>query len=177
MGIITTTCTTDHELRQILQLQQKNRPGILSSEELAQEGFVTVSHTFELLKKMNLVHPHIIAKDGNLVVGYALCMHPSFGTAIEILKPMFAQINRLVPQPESYMIMGQICIDKAYRKRGIFRSLYSRMKEKVQPQFKGIITEVATTNPRSLQAHYAVGFTDITTYVSEGTEWKLILLV
>ncbi|WP_026811268.1 GNAT family N-acetyltransferase [Arenibacter latericius] len=176
MDIQITTCTTENELQQILDLQKKNRPANLSSEEKAQEGFVTVSHTLELLSRMNAVCPHIGAKDGDVVVGYALCMHPNFGLEIEILKPMIAEINSLLPPPDPYIIMGQICIDKEYRKMGIFRKLYEAMKDTVQPKFTSIITEVDTSNPRSLNAHYAVGFTDLRTYVSGKYEWKLIEL-
>ncbi|GGW46841.1 GNAT family N-acetyltransferase [Arenibacter certesii] len=176
MGIVTTTCTKESELIQILSLQSKNSPENLSSGEKTQEGFVTVSHNLELLNRMNAVCPHIIAKDGAVVVGYALCMHPNFGLEIEILKPMIAEINSLLPPPDPYIIMGQICIDKSYRKKGIFRELYKTMKQTLPPQYKRIITEVDTSNPRSLNAHYAVGFTDLKTYVSGKHEWKLIEL-
>lgn len=177
MEIITTICTTEQELQQILNLQKKNSPSNLSLEEKVQEGFVTVTHTLELLTRMNLVCPHIIAKDGDKVVGYALCMHPSFRNDIEILIPMFAVLDTLLaPHQDSYMIMGQICIDKEYRKMGIFRKLYQTMKNAAQPRFTGIITEVDATNTRSLNAHYSVGFTDLTTYESGGQEWKLMVL-
>lgn len=176
MRIITTICSSENELLQILNLQQRNRPSTLSSEEKIEEGFVTVSHSLEMLTKMNSVYPHIIAKEGDTVVGYALCMHPSFRNDIEILKPMFTEIDTLVEEPESYMIMGQICIDRAYRKMGIFRKLYQAMKAHIQPQFKVIITEVDIKNTRSLNAHYGVGFIDLKTYNSGGQEWKLIVL-
>ena len=38
---------TENELRQILNLQQKNAVSALSSNEQMHEGFVTVSHTYE----------------------------------------------------------------------------------------------------------------------------------
>ena len=54
--------------------------------------------------------------------------------------------------------MGQICIAKNYRKQGIFRGLYHFYKAELQYQFNYLITEVAAINPRSMQAHEAVGF-------------------
>ena len=39
-------------------------------------------------------------------------MHPKFSNEIDILKPMFKEINSVVPHDEKYMVMGQICIDK-----------------------------------------------------------------
>ncbi|MBC8766530.1 GNAT family N-acetyltransferase [Arenibacter sp. BSSL-BM3] len=176
MEVIFKSCTNDSELRQILSLQQKNLISNLDSGEKEKEGFVTVSHTLELLTKMNTACPHIIAKVQDKVVGYALCMHPSFGNDIEVLKPMFKEIASTVPKTEPYMVMGQICIDKEYRRRGIFRKLYETMKNTIQPQFNSIITEVDATNLRSLEAHYAVGFKDLKTYSAGGQDWKLIVL-
>lgn len=176
MDFVFTRCTTQNELQQILDLQKKNLGIHLKLEEKEREGFVTVSHSLELLTQMNTVCPHIIAKDGDRVAGYALCMHPSFSNDIEILKPMFLELETLLSHRASYMVMGQICIAKEYRKQGIFRKLYGTMKDMVLPEFQGIITEVDATNHRSLQAHYAMGFTELKTYVSGGQEWKLIVL-
>lgn len=149
---------------------------VISSEEKLKEGFVTVHHDFDILKRMNDACPHILAKEGESVVGYALCMHPKFGDEIEVLKPMFYEINRLPTSIETYLIMGQICIDKTFRKRGIFRKLYETMLKEIQPKFNIIITEVDAKNTRSLDAHYAVGFNLISRYRFGGQDWVLIAM-
>ena len=167
---------TNKELHQILELQQKNLFASVSEEEHINEGFVTVSHSFEILKKMNAVCPHIIAKAGGKVIGYALCMHPYFSKKIEILKPMFREIMAVVLKDAKYMAMGQICIDKDYRKQGIFRNLYQTMSDSLKPEFDSIITEVDANNIRSLNAHYAIGFKHLKSYNSGGQDWELIIL-
>ncbi|MGI9550075.1 MAG: GNAT family N-acetyltransferase [Aurantibacter sp.] len=164
------------ELNQILKLQQLNLPARLSLEERKKEGFVTVDHTFDILERMNNVCRHIIAKDGHKVVGYALCMHPDFADEIAVLKPMFDQISQTLPKGTSYIVMGQTCVDKDYRNKGVFRKLYDAMKKAVQPEFSCIITKVDVKNTRSLSAHYAVGFVDLKTYSSGGQKWNLVLL-
>ena len=164
------------ELNQIIELQQKNLPHNVPQELRKKEGFVSVSHTLDILEQMHTVCPHIIAKDQDTVVAYALCMHSMFANEIDLLKPMFVKIEKSFPNDKSYIVMGQICIDKAYRGKGVFRKLYKTMQQFVFPDFKAIITEVDATNTRSLSAHYAIGFTDLTTYVSNGQEWKLIVL-
>ena len=161
---------------QILALQQKNLFTAISSEEKKIQGFVTVSHTFDLLKTMNDVCPHIIAKSEDRVIGYALCMHPKFADKIEVLRSMFDEIDAIHPKPENFIVMGQICIDKVYRGRGVFRQLYQSMQKAIQPEFEKIITKVDAENRRSLQAHYSVGFEKLKTYLSEGRKWKLIVL-
>jgi len=165
-----------NELEQILQLQRDNLPTVVSEEIKKKEGFVTVHHDFNILHKMNEVCPHIIAVTNEKVVGYALCMHPDFGDEIEVLKPMFAQLKQILGPEETYITMGQICIDKAYRRQGIFRKLYNYMLQELKPEFGCIITEVDAKNMRSLEAHYAVGFELLSRYASGGQDWELIRL-
>ena len=162
------------EMEGILALQQKNLPANLDEAEKATEGFLTVSHTSELLSRMNDVCPHIIAKSDDRVVGYALCMHPSFRDKIEVLKSMFVKIDALVDPGLNYIVMGQICIDKDYRRKGIFRGLYEFMRSELGTDYDMIITEVDDENRRSLDAHYAVGFREMTVYPSGGRTWHMV---
>lgn len=94
------------ELEQILALQQRNLPKNISQEESTKEGFVTVEHSLETLKSMNDVCGHIIAMDDGQVVGYALCMHPKFSGDIEVLRPMFMEIETALNDDVRYMVMG-----------------------------------------------------------------------
>ncbi len=174
--IIYTTVSAEDELLQILELQKANLPSVLAESELQAEGFVTVVHSLDLLRRMNDRCAHVLAKSGDQVVGYALCMHPDFSKEIEILKPMFQEIESVLPAEVPYLIMGQVCIDKAFRKRGIFRGLYNRMLAQYRSEFTQIITEVDEKNQRSLRAHYAIGFEDLIRYQSNGINWYLIVL-
>lgn len=171
-----TTATTDNELKEILALQQKNLPTSVSPQEKEKEGFVTVVHTFEILKAMNDVCAHIIAKSDNLVIAYALCMHPKFANDIAVLKPMFDELEAIIPPIPSFIAMGQICVDKAFRKQGVFRKLYETMQSVTQPTFESIITEIDASNTRSLQAHAAIGFEEVKTYESSGQLWRIVSL-
>jgi GNAT superfamily N-acetyltransferase len=163
------------ELEQIRTLQLQNNTENISSEEKLQEGFVTVQHSVALLEQMNSACAHIIAKDNDIVVGFALVMLSAFRNEIKVLIPMFERIDELVPKDKTYVVMGQICVDKNYRKQGIFRGLYHFYKEELQHQFDYLITEVAAINLRSMQAHEAVGFKIIDTYQEDGIVWNIML--
>ena len=167
---------SDIELQQILELQQANLPKSLTKDEKEQEGFLTVEHSFDVLKAMNKVCKHTIAIDQNRVVGYALSMHPSFDDKIPVLKSMVVEINTILPKDTYYMIMGQICIAKAYRGKGIFRGLYKTMREFISSNFDKIITQVDTKNTRSIHAHQAVGFKELKRYWADDKEWSLIVI-
>ena len=128
---------------------------------------------------MHDVCPHIIAKHNKNVIGYALCMLQGFKKDIPVLVPMFTEIDKELSakkQPLNYLIMGQICIDKKYRKQGVFRGLYAAMKQELQGSFDAIITEVDSANIRSSNAHKAVGFKELKKYTSNHQEWELIVL-
>jgi predicted GNAT superfamily acetyltransferase len=174
MDIEYTTATTTEELLQILSLQKINLKTSVSTEEMQQEGFVTVEHDYELLKRMNDTCAHIIAKEGDKVVGYALSMTSNFKDDITVLRPMFNELEGM--HVRNFLTMGQICISKSHRKMGIFKGLYEAMKKFSYPKYEYIITEVDATNTRSLGAHYAVGFEKVCTYHSLGQDWDLISL-
>lgn len=168
-----TTTTSEKELRQILVLQQQNLRKNLNNEEIQSQGFVTVVHEYETLYKMHEVHPHTIAKANNTVIGYVLSMSKKFGDSIEVLKPMFAELKKK-EITDNFIIMGQVCVSKDYRGKGVFRNLYNKMAENFSGEFSRIITEVDTLNSRSLNAHKAIGFTEICEYKAAGQVWKVI---
>lgn len=128
---------------------------------------------------MNDRCPHIIAKHNSKVVGYILCMVGDFRDDIPVLIPMFTEIDAALALSQendlNYVIMGQVCIAKAYRKQGIFRGLYAFMKTELKHDFDAVITEVDAENTRSSNTHKAVGFEMLKIYTSGKQEWELII--
>ncbi|MBT8267437.1 MAG: GNAT family N-acetyltransferase [Bacteroidia bacterium] len=165
---------TNTELEQILELQRINLPASLSEAEKQTEGFVTVHHNFETLKSLNDTCAHIIAVHDHKVIGYALCMDKSFRNVIPVLKPMFDKLDTILPIDSSFMIMGQVCVDKDFRKQGVFRGLYQHMRSELKSQYDQIITEVDTSNKRSLHAHLAIGFKILYSYRSKNHDWEIV---
>ena len=110
------------------------------------------------------------------MVGYTLCMLKEFKEKIEVLCPMFQQIYSCVKNDENYIVMGQVCIDKQFRKQGVFRGLYHFMKQEMSTQYDMIITEVDVVNTRSMNAHFAIGFKTLYSYRSNNQDWKILYL-
>lgn len=167
-------------LQQILELQFKNLESQITLNELKQEGFVTVHHTMELLSSIGGDYGHMVAKANGKVVAYALVMLKEFGNSIPVLVPMFEKINTLYFKNDAllhanYLVMGQVCVDKAYRGKGLFYELYTQMKLHLSQDFDYLITEVATRNPRSIRAHQKLGFECIHNYQAEGEDWDILL--
>ena len=125
---------------------------------------------------MNAICPHIIAKHHDEVIGYALCMVKDFKAKIPVLIPMFNEMESIILKNSNYVVMGQVCISKDYRKQGVFRGLYHFMAEVLKRDFDIIVTEVDIENTRSLNAHKAVGFTRLKNYRSSHRFWEIISL-
>lgn len=180
-NIVYTIVESDHDLYGILKLQRENLATEISREEALEYGFVTVEHNFALLKRMNSPYPHIIAKDGEEVIGYTLVMSRELRDEIPVLVPMFEQIDNLtingkMLKDTRYMIMGQVCIAKGYRGQGIFAGLYEEMARRMSVEFDYILTEVSLRNQRSLRAHHKVGFETIREYqADDGEVWAIVL--
>lgn len=174
MKVQYTRASSKNELLQILELQKKNAIASVDKKEQEKEGFVTLSHSFEILEQMNDACPHVIAKDGNLVVGYALVMLKEFRDKISILSAMFESATELLGD-KKYLAMGQVCVSKQYRRQGVFKEMYQFYKEELENDFDCLLTEVATNNQRSLNAHLNVGFKILKTQNTDGVSWELII--
>jgi GNAT superfamily N-acetyltransferase len=176
-----TTANSKSDLEGILKLQKSNLPRSLNSDEIQSQGFVTVDHTYDLLKKLNDHEKHVIAKDLDKVIGYVLAMTKQSKFDIPVLFPMFDVFDTVLYKekriPEyNYILVGQVCVDKEYRGQGIFDNCYTAYREFYKDKYHFAITEIANTNTRSLNAHKRIGFQEIYSYSGpDKTEWIIVL--
>ena len=179
--IVYTTAQTDEEIVQILELQKKNLPQNLTNEQITTQGFVTVDHSFDILKKMNTTEQSIIAKNNDSVIGYLLAMTREARNDIPVLIPMFEAFNNVVYNNKKiseykYIVVGQVCIAKAWRGQGILDDCYTAYKKHFRNKYDFAITEIHIKNKRSINAHYRIGFNSIHIYQDpKGDEWNVVL--
>ena len=164
----------DYELEQILELQRDNLARSLSAEDIASQGFVTVEHTLDVLRRMHAIRPSIVAKEGEKLAGYALVMPVECRSFIPILEPMFERLDSLGIGRQRFYVMGQICVGKPWRSRGVFDLLYSAHRRYLGSEYDCVVTEVAIRNTRSMRAHGRVGFEIIDRYRDATDEWALL---
>lgn len=179
--ILYTTAASKNDLKGILNLQKRNLARGLTKDEIQTQGFVTVDHSFEQLEVLNNYEKHVIAKDNEKLIGYLLAMTKRSRLDIAVLVPMFELFDTLpyngkLVSEYNYLVVGQVCIDKAYRGQGILDHCYETYRQHYGSKYDFAITEIAATNSRSLKAHERVGFKKINTYVSpDQTEWSVVL--
>jgi predicted GNAT superfamily acetyltransferase len=171
------TADSYEEFVGILDLQQENH---IKNLESLDQGFVFAEHSVEDLAKMNSFAPHIIAKDGDLVVAYILGMTVESRYDISMLIPMFEQfdqieVNGTPLSAYNYIVVGQVAVAKDYRGMGIFDQCYELYHDFHGKNFDFAITEISERNYRSLAAHYRVGFRELSRYPNEdGEVWIIV---
>ena len=175
-----TTVTTNDELEQINVLNKKNLKQNISPQEKQHEGFVTWLYSLELLQQINELAASVIVKEDDTVVGYALVtpreagkFHPDLKTMISNLETLFYH-NKLL-NSYSYYIMGQVCIYKEYRRKGIFNMLFQHHKKLYSDKYELLVTEISAGNHRSQKAHEKTGFKTIHTYHDAMEEWNVVV--
>lgn len=164
-----TTAHTPGELEQILALQRGNLPGAAAGQD--EQGFVTLRYTAPLLQSVCGPYRHVIAKDGDAVVGYALVLLPESGTHFPAIGDMFAVVDAWRAPGTRYFVMGQVCVAQDYRGQGVFRGLYRQLRDEMRPHFDFVATDVSRNNRRSMNAHAAIGFKEI----NDGSPWQVIV--
>jgi ribosomal protein S18 acetylase RimI-like enzyme len=180
MEIQVKQATSAAELLEIIALQEKNHRDYVSIEEGLKNGFVSVKHELTLLEEMNIASPQIIATADKEVIAFALVMLKAFEGRIPVLVPMFKMLKQLYYNHKkleeySYYVMGQICIAEKYRSIGLFDKLYLKHKEMNSKKYELCVTEVSSSNFRSLKAHQRVGFKTIHTFKDFTDEWQIMV--
>lgn len=163
----------DAELIQILELQQANLYTNLTPKEREREGFLKIKHNLGLLREMQSKAPQIIALNDKILAGYALGMHKSQSSLIPELSPLFEFAASKLPVVTDYIIMGQICVSKDYRRKGYFSKLYHTLKSHCNGL--PVVTEIASINERSLAAHKAIGFELLGSHQEVDFNWHVVI--
>eukprot|EP01039_Chlorochromonas_danica_P002857 gene2857-3121_t len=181
MNEIVITRAQENDLPQIKALQLANLSKNLSDEEKASEGFLTADYSLDLLQVMHREAPAVVAKEreGGRVVGYVLAVTKSLYGSHELLNHLMDDLKSLSFEGQTlsdynYVIVGQLCVAKGYRGRGLVSLLYEAFRVAFSPQHSLAVTEVAVSNPRSLRAHERSGFQIVRTKSYEGVAFHTI---
>jgi len=174
------TASKESDLEEIPLLQRKNLAQNVSEEEKLDQGFVMVSHQLSDLQNFSKYAPQLILKTDKKVVGYLLAMSKSLRETVPMLKPMFEQIDKITysgteVRDSNYLIVGQVCIGKGFRGLGLIDKMFTEYRRLFEKEFDYAITEIVTTNSRSIRAHLRVGFQIIHTFQDEFQEWHIVL--
>jgi ribosomal protein S18 acetylase RimI-like enzyme len=171
---------TEQELLGLKQLQTNNLRRLIGEEEAMKEGFVTSEYTIELLQQMHEVHPSIIVKEGEEVVGYTIVTNKVVYGAHPELDHLFNTLDATeykgVPLKNSnYIMIGQVCVAKAHRGQGWVPKMYAYYKKLHSKEYTYLVTDISQANKRSIRMHQKIGFETIGVIEQVGTGWDIVL--
>lgn len=175
-----TQSKSSDDLQGIIALQRANLKALITVEEKEAQGFVFVQHSLEDLQKLDAIEGQVVALDVDKVVAYILVMTKDSKSEIPQLIPMFNQfdqveyLDRKVSE-YNYVAVGQVCIGKEYRGDGLFEKSYQYYRELFSEKYDFAITEISTSNLRSLRAHKRVGFEGVHTFHDGVEEWNIVI--
>lgn len=167
------TVKVEGDIQGILRLHETNLRKNISLEEQDLEGFVSAEYDMRQLQLMNTMCPSIVAKVGERVIGYALVVTKEFYGHNPLLDDLMNSIDELVSM--KYVIVGQLCVEKSYRGKGIVPLMYNFFRDELSGEFDCCVTDVNERNPRSLKAHIKSGFEIIETKQYDGCQWHIVL--
>ena len=127
------------------------------------EGFLIANFDKDALKKFHEVCPILLAMERNEVLGYVIVGNEKSVGIDPIIDAMIKEGKNQVegtdfPSSNKYIFVVQVCVKKAYRKKGVFQQLYATLISKHKNTHSLILTEVLSHNKRSLLAHQRLGF-------------------
>ena len=172
--------SNDAELDGIRLLQRENLRKLIGETEAGKEGFLTAEYSMEMLQQMHRFQPSIIAKDGDTIAGYVIITTKNSYGQHPLLDSLFDSINLLDYnginlKNVNYILVGQLCVGKAYRGTGLVQKMYGFYQQSLNKEYQYLITDVAQENPRSIKAHLKTGFEIIHTIQYGGIGWDIVL--
>ena len=123
------------------------------------DGFVTTNITKEQLQCLiDSENGVTVAVDGKRVIGFALAgswdfwkSWPFFVNMMDHLEEF--QLNGCKMTVRNSYQYGPVCVDKAYRGKGVFEEIFSHSLRHMSAYYPYMVTFVNQINPRSYAAH------------------------
>lgn len=176
-----TLAQSESDLQGIIDLQKNNLQANLTTGEILSQGFVTVIHSLSEVTTLNNIQPHVICTANGKVIAYLLAMTARSRDGIPALILMFKKFSEIIINGKpvatyQYIVVGQVCVDIGYRGKGILDKCYDLYRSNFEGRYDFAITEIATRNLRSLNAHKRIGFYEIGKYISDNVEeWTIVV--
>lgn len=143
----------------ILRLNSANFIANLAEQD-RQDGFLSAVFTLEQTAAMAEDLGTTVAIVDGVLAGFLCAFRNDFDHGSPVIAKMIESYNRvyfegkLLSSYNSYAY-GPVCIDRAYRRKGLLRGLYEAQKQELAGQFEVGVALIARNNPHSMQAHVA----------------------
>ena len=170
---------TDDDHAGILALQEANLFDNLSTEA-RQDGFLSARFTRDQLVQMDRDVGVLVACDVERVVGYVCASGVELNRQFPLLLAMIERYGEMRFQgralaDQKTFVYGPVCVDRAYRGRGVLRGLFRALLREIPAGFDAGVAFVANANQRSLAAHVAgLGMDDVGEFDFKGQRYRIL---
>ena len=171
----------DDDLPGVLALQEANLHVHLSDTERAR-GFLSARFGPEQFSAMAVQVGVLVAADGDRIAGYACASEVDYNRRFPLLAAMIDAFPRVQYQGStldraSCFVYGPVCVDRAWRGRGVLRGLVAALRQRTAGRFDCGVAFIAQDNPRSLAAHVqGLGLLQAGAFEHSGRAYHLVLL-
>ncbi|MGZ8453381.1 MAG: hypothetical protein ACXWZE_14955 [Candidatus Binatia bacterium] len=163
----------------IVRLNAANFIANLSEDDL-RDGFLsalfTVAQTAAMAEELGTT----VAVVEGQVAGFLCAFRNDFDHGSPVVAKMIESYDRLSFQGKllntykSYAY-GPVCIDRAYRRKGLLRGMFEEQKRQLAGKFDVGVALIARTNQHSLEAHIAgLGMTDVGSFEVNGNVFATV---
>ncbi len=163
----------------IVQLNAANFIANLSEAD-RRDGFLSAVFTLEQTAAMAEELGTTVAVVDGQVGGFLCGFRNDFDHGSPVVAKMIESYDRLSFQGrllntyQSYAY-GPVCIDRAYRRKGLLRGLFEAQKKQLAGRFEVGVALIARTNQHSLDAHIAgLGMTDVGSFEVNGNTFATV---
>jgi len=170
---------TDQDHAGILALQEANLFDNLSAEA-RRDGFLSARFSREQLVQIDRDVGVLVARDAERVVGYMCASGVELNRQFPLLLAMIGRYDEVNFQgaalaDQKTFVYGPVCVDRAYRGRGVLRGLFQALLRDIAGRFDAGVAFVAEDNRRSLAAHVAgLGMHDVGRFEFNGRLYRIL---
>ena len=163
----------------IVRLNAANFIANLSGHERA-DGFLSALFTLEQTAAMAEDLGTTVAIVDGVLAGFLCAFRNDFDHGSPVVAKMIESYDevyfegKLLSSYNSYAY-GPVCIDRAYRRKGLLRGLYEAQKRDLAGQFEVGVALIARNNPHSMEAHVAgLGMTEVGEFEVNGNVFATV---
>lgn len=165
------------DIPQIEELQKRYHVSSISEDE-KKNGFVTTLFTagqlWELIESEDGIS---LACEGDVIAAYAMAGSWQFWSKWPLFQHMIADLpnteylGQTLNTENSYQY-GPVCIDMAYRGKGVLEDLFAYSARQMNQRYRLLITFINHINTRSFAAHTKkIGMEVIKSFVFNGNNY------
>jgi predicted GNAT superfamily acetyltransferase len=163
----------------IVQLNSANFIANLSEDERT-DGFLSAVFTLDQTAAMAEDLGTTIAIVDGVLAGFLCAFRNDFDHGSPVVAKMIESYDRMcfegkfLSQYNTYAY-GPVCIDRAYRRKGLLRGLYEAQRNELAGRFEVGVALIARSNQHSMLAHVAgLGMTEVGEFEVNGNRFATV---